>query len=483
VRVPRFRPRSRPVEGPQSAYDRGAEPAQPPGRARLVLALAGALSAGLVTVPATAATTAPASVTVPAALTAPAAATPPAAATAPAAPATPPTEAQLRAQQEEAARLTGLAQARAGKTDAARAQLGALAQRASVALEEFDVARAAAELARSAAAAARAREADAEARLETLGTEVEQARTDLGRYAAAAYRNGASADALGSAHALLDSGSVGDLNERVTILQWVGVQHGRAVDRLESAEAAQAAATREAAAAAAEAVAQEATAVQQERKAAVARERADALVAEQEELVAALDAATERTRDQADRAKQEAARMAEARRIAAQRQVEEQRRRAAEIEAGHAVVPVVPAGECAGEDISAFPNGKIPRSALCPLWGAAGHILRADAAAAFNALSKAYAADWGRPICVTDSYRTYEMQVDVKRRKPTLAAKPGTSNHGWGRAVDLCDGVNVFDSPTYTWMKQNAPRFGWYHPSWAEPNGSKPEAWHWEFGR
>jgi hypothetical protein len=31
-------------------------------------------------------------------------------------------------------------------------------------------------------------------------------------------------------------------------------------------------------------------------------------------------------------------------------------------------------------------------------------------------------------------------------------------------------------------MQANAPRFGWVHPSWAEQTGSKPEAWHWEFG-
>jgi hypothetical protein len=31
-------------------------------------------------------------------------------------------------------------------------------------------------------------------------------------------------------------------------------------------------------------------------------------------------------------------------------------------------------------------------------------------------------------------------------------------------------------------MKANAGTFGWVHPDWAEPSGSKPEPWHWEFG-
>jgi hypothetical protein len=30
-------------------------------------------------------------------------------------------------------------------------------------------------------------------------------------------------------------------------------------------------------------------------------------------------------------------------------------------------------------------------------------------------------------------------------------------------------------------MVDNAPRFGWFHPEWAELDGSKPEPWHWEF--
>jgi hypothetical protein len=30
-------------------------------------------------------------------------------------------------------------------------------------------------------------------------------------------------------------------------------------------------------------------------------------------------------------------------------------------------------------------------------------------------------------------------------------------------------------------MVDNAPRYGWFHPAWAELDGSKPEPWHWEF--
>lgn len=33
----------------------------------------------------------------------------------------------------------------------------------------------------------------------------------------------------------------------------------------------------------------------------------------------------------------------------------------------------------------------------------------------------------------------------------------------------------------HQWMQDNSMRFGWFHPDWAEPTGSKPEPWHWEF--
>ena len=123
----------------------------------------------------------------------------------------------------------------------------------------------------------------------------------------------------------------------------------------------------------------------------------------------------------------------------------------------------------------------IPTGALCPL-SAPGHLLQCDAAKAFNAMSAAYRKAFGGPLCVTDSYRSYGAQVAVYRTKPTLAAVPGTSNHGWGLAVDLCGGVERFGTAQHAWMNKYARRFGWVHPRWAEPGGSKPEAWHWEFG-
>lgn len=127
-----------------------------------------------------------------------------------------------------------------------------------------------------------------------------------------------------------------------------------------------------------------------------------------------------------------------------------------------------------------YPNGLVPSDALCPL-PKDGHRLRADAAIAFWQLNDAFRDDFGRSICMTDSYRSLAMQRDLYVRKPGLAAVPGTSNHGWGLAVDLCGGAEHFGTEVYEWLDENGDEFGWDNPSWARPGGSKPEAWHWEY--
>ena len=100
----------------------------------------------------------------------------------------------------------------------------------------------------------------------------------------------------------------------------------------------------------------------------------------------------------------------------------------------------------------------LPESALCPLWGTAGQVLRADAAAAFNDMSRRYAEQHGFPLCVTDSYRNHAEQVAVRAAKPTLAAVPGTSNHGWGVALDLCGGAERYDTPLHQWLVEQRRR-------------------------
>lgn len=126
-------------------------------------------------------------------------------------------------------------------------------------------------------------------------------------------------------------------------------------------------------------------------------------------------------------------------------------------------------------------NGEIPTEALCRL-GVYRHALRCDAAAGYAAMDEAYEAAFGTGLCITDSYRSLASQVDAFSRKPALAAVPGTSNHGWALAVDLCGGIHRGGSPQWRWMTANAGRFGFVQPEWAGPGGEKPEPWHWEYG-
>lgn len=155
--------------------------------------------------------------------------------------------------------------------------------------------------------------------------------------------------------------------------------------------------------------------------------------------------------------------------------------------AGRQVPPATDGGlswRCGGVSVPAgvwggYPNGFIPLTALCPIGTGA---LRCDAAAAFSAMNEAYARAFGAPLCVTSSYRTFDEQVRLYGQKPALAAVPGTSNHGWGLALDLCGGAESFGTAQYAWLAANAPAFGWVNPAWARPGGGREEPWHWEFG-
>jgi hypothetical protein len=129
-----------------------------------------------------------------------------------------------------------------------------------------------------------------------------------------------------------------------------------------------------------------------------------------------------------------------------------------------------------------YSNGKIPLSILCtPSWAASHHKVRCDANKALTELNAAYRARFGVNLSITSTYRTYDQQVALKLAKPALAATPGTSTHGWALAVDLSGGIQTFGSAQHNWMRANANRFGWFHPSWAQIGGSVPEPWHWEY--
>ena len=123
-------------------------------------------------------------------------------------------------------------------------------------------------------------------------------------------------------------------------------------------------------------------------------------------------------------------------------------------------------------DLKPYGNGKIPPGALASI-GDGGHRMWAPAGAAFNQM-RADAAKAGVTFGVTDSYRSYDQQVDLARRKGLysqggLAATPGTSNHGWGLSLDL-----DLDPKAQAWMRANGEKYGFVEDVPREP-------WHWTF--
>lgn len=80
-----------------------------------------------------------------------------------------------------------------------------------------------------------------------------------------------------------------------------------------------------------------------------------------------------------------------------------------------------------------------------------------------------------------------ETVVKVKKNRSCSGppiARPGRSNHGWGRAVDFGTGARILScgDAAFHWLKENASRFGWVHPDWASCGKSSQEPWHWEWG-
>ena len=331
----------------------------------------------------------------------------------------------------------------------ASARLAEVSARATAALEARDAARAR----HDAAEVERAHQQELAA---TAATLVAQGRSAVGRWASSAYRGGEDArSGMPVASALLGSATTDQVGSQLSLLAAVGRQREGAVrGALDAEHLAEQALARASAA--------EERAVLEQQRADAEAAVAQSALAEQRELAAVVDAELAAARERLGTAAAPAPGVAVL------------------LDAGLGDT-AAGAGGCASSDVSAHANGQIPLAALCPLQTAPGHLLRADAARSFDAMSRAYAQAFGTPLCVTDSYRSLAEQIAVRASKPALAAVPGTSRHGLGRAVDLCGGVERFGTPQHAWVVQRAPLFGWFHPSWADEGGSKPEPWHFEF--
>lgn len=321
---------------------------------------------------------------------------------------------------------------------------------------------------RRAQAAAESDAALQQTRLVAVGRQVQAARSALGQLASDSYIRGGGP--LGDVAAILEvltAPAPAQSTNSVATVQYLVNARSRILNRLDGLRTAQVTISAEAAAASGRAKAASGKALK-------AKTAIDAVIVEQRTALDGFQAAmagqvskAARVRGTLLRSEQALARAADMRLAGALR--------------GQDPSLQTAQNDHCGKGRSDFANGRWPARALCPLYAAPGESLRRPAALAFNAMSIAYQKQTGSALCVTDGYRSYAEQVAVKRARPGLAAAPGTSEHGFGLAVDLCGGVESFASPAHLWMKRYGPLYGWFHPAWAEPSGTMPEPWHWEF--
>ncbi len=312
-----------------------------------------------------------------------------------------------------------------------------------------------------------ATQTDQEQRLTVVKAQAAHLQQQLGEWARNAYVTGGAMARLQAYIAALQADKTDDVGDALFLIGFVGESQAQALDQAQTLASVQQLIADQASTAA-----QQATAARVQAQA--ARDRVQAALSAQQALLLPEQGAQAGRLSQAAYTQTQLARLSGAQAIAARAQL-------AAAAAGASTSSASCGAGVTKKSVLGFANGQIPRSDLCPIWGAPNQLLRADAAAAFDKMSKAYAEQFGRPICVTDSYRSYSEQVALYASKPNLAAVPGTSNHGLGVAVDLCGGIESFGTVQHQWLFTHAPLFGWFHPLWAEPTGSRPEPWHWEF--
>ena len=155
------------------------------------------------------------------------------------------------------------------------------------------------------------------------------------------------------------------------------------------------------------------------------------------------------------------------------------------------------------EALKTTPNGKLKTKQLKKL--KCGGELYLTAATSFNLMWAAAKKD-GITLTNQGDYRPYERQLAMfyarysktdKGRKPQVtrrferetwylkpgqspSATPGTSNHGYGLAIDL----DTRQAKVFDWLRANAPTYGFYLQGKPTKKDGTPnpeyEPWHWQ---
>ena len=138
-------------------------------------------------------------------------------------------------------------------------------------------------------------------------------------------------------------------------------------------------------------------------------------------------------------------------------------------------------------------NGRVPADELIT---AASGCQVAKAAGPSTALLLRQARSRNIGLFAEGCYRPIDDQVSLYAANTSsggpCTARPstypdgrprGTSNHGWGKAIDFGQaGASLtFASTGYRFLVAQAEQAGWVHPDWAGPGRRCAEPWHWEW--
>jgi hypothetical protein len=150
-----------------------------------------------------------------------------------------------------------------------------------------------------------------------------------------------------------------------------------------------------------------------------------------------------------------------------------------------------------------YKNGNLPTSVLIGVAkggrdkyiynGTKGwHLLHPEVARQYLAF-KNFADSQNIKFTLSSAYR----DIDHQRSLGTgsTVAKPGSSPHGWGGAIDISElyrsvpgkkgnpsnNAIARNTPLYRWFAANAPKFGFYNPYRLADNRGVDEVWHWEY--
>ncbi|MDE9364228.1 D-alanyl-D-alanine carboxypeptidase family protein [Luteipulveratus sp. YIM 133132] len=144
-------------------------------------------------------------------------------------------------------------------------------------------------------------------------------------------------------------------------------------------------------------------------------------------------------------------------------------------------------------------DGRLPSVQLCPLpsnlrtvWEpATTRYLQCSARDALLVLDRDFYAKFGVHLGIDEGYRDLaKQQYFYDLWGSPIAARPGTSNHGLGNAIDLyCPpppGTSTqspysWGKPYDVWLKANALAHGWQRPAAYDKPGPGSEFWHINF--